>query len=164
MKCPKCGAWNTAYLPRCKGCGMPLTGNIQKEASWEQAMHKKKPSLTVVQYDPDVPDNDILDPENKAFDPDALNTAALTDVMEQLKIRRQKGADRINQMKSQAARVRQSVRETQIIRPVPEAGETSFDSDSVSMRRRQQRQAQYTENLYDADDPFNAPDSGNQNW
>jgi len=163
MKCPKCGVWNTAYLPRCKGCGMPLTGNIQKEASWEQAMHKKKPSLTVVQYDPDAPDSDILDSENAAFDPDALNASSLTDEMEQLKVRRQKGADRISQMKSQAARVRQSVRETQIIRPLPEASDTPFDSDSVIIRRRQQRQAQYTENLYDAV-PSDPQDNEQQDW
>lgn len=23
MKCPKCGAWNAAYLPKCTQCGAP---------------------------------------------------------------------------------------------------------------------------------------------
>ena len=53
MKCPQCGAWNQAYLPRCTRCGAPLTDNTQTQASWEEAMHKKKPALTVVQFDPE---------------------------------------------------------------------------------------------------------------
>ena len=150
MKCPECGAWNTAYLPRCKGCGMPLTENTLKEAPWEKAMHKKKPSLKVIQYDPDAPDTDIFESEEAAFDPDALNTATLTDEMEQLKERRQKGADRLEQMKTQASRVRQSMRDAQIIRPAAEPGDISRSAESVMIRRRQQqRQTQYTSNLYD---------------
>ena len=140
---------------------MPLDGNTQKEASWEQAMHKKKPSLKVVQYDTDAPDSDI-DAEDAVFDPDALNTATLTDEMEQLKARRQKGADRIEQMKTQATRVRQSIREAQVIRPVPEADDIPHDVDSVIIRRRkQQRQAQYTANLYDDQNAYGTQDAYN---
>ena len=45
MKCPHCGAWNQAYLPKCVRCGAPLDGNTQTVKSWETDMHKKKPAL-----------------------------------------------------------------------------------------------------------------------
>ena len=152
MKCPKCGAWNTAYLPKCRSCGAPLESNTQKQLSWEEAMHKKKPSLTVVQFDeedvsPALPEQT----QDDAFDPEELDRAALTDELEELKARREEGSRRISQMKDQADRVRRSLREAQVVRPVPEVSDrASYDGDNVVIRRRQQnRQAQYTAELYD---------------
>ena len=143
MKCPQCGAWNKAFLPRCNVCGMPLDNNTQKQADWEEAMHKKKPSLKVMQYDtddnnPEVPDEISSD----AFDPEALDRAALTDEMEELRQRRAEGARRIQQMKAQAADVRRSIREAQIAEPVPEPYDAApqRDADSIVIRRRQQQQ------------------------
>jgi len=153
MKCPKCGAWNTAYLPKCTRCGSPLTGNIQKQQlSWEEGMHKKKPSLKIMQYDPDVetPEED----ENAAFDPEDLNTAALTDELEELKARRVQGSKRIAAMKDQAGRVSRSLRETEVIRPVPEASDRSsaYETDIVIRRRHQTRPAQEPE-MADVSEP-----------
>ena len=151
MKCPKCGAWNTAYLPRCTRCGAPLEENIQKQQlPWEEAMHKKKPSLQVVQFDPEDETPVVPAPDgDEAFDPDELDRADLTDEMEALKARREEGSRRIAQMKDQASRVRRSIQEAQVVRPVPEASDRpSYDGDGVVIRRRQQaRQAQYAENL-----------------
>ena len=153
MKCPKCGAWNTAYLPRCTRCGAPLEENIQKQQlPWEEAMHKKKPSLQVVQFDPEDETPVVPAPDgDEAFDPDELDRADLTDEMEALKARREEGSRRIAQMKDQASRVRRSIQEAQVVRPVPEASDRpSYDGDGVVIRRRQQaRQAQYAENLAD---------------
>ncbi|MCI6587460.1 MAG: hypothetical protein MSD70_01085, partial [Clostridiales bacterium] len=151
MKCPKCGAWNTAYLPRCTRCGAPLEENIQKQQlPWEEAMHKKKPSLQVVQFDPEDETPVVPAPDgDEAFDPDELDRADLTDEMEALKARREEGSRRIAQMKDQASRVRRSIQEAQVVRPVPEASDRpAYDGDGVVIRRRQQaRQAQYAENL-----------------
>lgn len=151
MKCPKCGAWNTAYLPKCTRCGAPLEENIQKQQlPWEEAMHKKKPSLQVVQFDPEDETPVVPAPDgDEAFDPDELDRADLTDEMEALKARREEGSRRIAQMKDQASRVRRSIQEAQVVRPVPEASDRpSYDGDGVVIRRRQQaRQAQYAENL-----------------
>ncbi|MBP3524446.1 MAG: hypothetical protein J6M56_12865 [Clostridia bacterium] len=167
MKCPKCGAWNTAYLPRCTRCGAPLEENTQKQQlSWEEAMHKKKPSLQVVQFDPED-DTPVVPASNgdEAFDPDELDRAALTDEMEALKARREEGSRRLAQMKDQAVRVRRSIQEAQVVRPVPEASDRpAYDGDGVVIRRRQQaRQAQYAENLSDEatqpEEKGNAPDS-----
>ena len=153
MKCPKCGAWNTAYLPRCTRCGAPLEENIQKQQlPWDEAMHKKKPSLQVVQFDPEDETPVVPAPDgDEAFDPDELDRADLTDEMEALKARREEGSRRIAQMKDQASRVRRSIQEAQVVRPVPEASDRpSYDGDGVVIRRRQQaRQAQYAENLAD---------------
>ncbi|MED9821271.1 MAG: hypothetical protein U0J65_04490 [Christensenellales bacterium] len=113
-------------------------------------MHKKKPSLQVTQFDPE--DESMVPPEagsedNSTFDPDALNRAELTDELEELKARRKEGSRRIAQMKEQAGRVRRSLQEAQIVRPVPEASDRpAYDGDSTVIRRRQQaRQAHYTE-------------------
>jgi len=151
MKCPHCGAWNAAYLPKCTRCAAPLENNTQKQLSWEESMHKKKPSLQIVQFDEDdhSPVVPAADP-NEAFDPDDLAPASLTDEMEALSQRRQEGTRRIEQMKHQAARVRHSIQEAQIIRPVPEADDLpgTYDGDSVVIRRRQtRRQAEYTADL-----------------
>lgn len=120
MKCPHCGAWNTAYLPRCNGCGAPLDDNTRRQASWEESMHRKKPSLQITQYDPDFEEYEP-DESGAGFDPEALNRAELTDELEELKTRRQEGSRRIEQMKTQAARVRRSIQEAEVIRPLPEA-------------------------------------------
>ena len=149
MKCPHCGAWNKAYLPKCTGCGAPLQDNTQKQASWEEAMHKKKPSLTVMQFDPE--DKSPAIPEasgEEAFDPEELNAGELTDEMEELKERRREGSMRLEQMKAQAQNVRRSLQEAEVLRPVPEAGDIPYSADSVVIRRRQQqRQTLYTDNL-----------------
>ena len=156
MKCPKCGAWNAAYIPKCVRCGVALEDNTQKQLPWEEAMHKKKPSLTVMQFDEE--DTAIAPPEpldDEAFDPDDLDRAELTDEMEELKARREQGARRLAQMKEQAVNVRKSLRETQVVQPVPEPSDRAdYDADSVVIRRRQQnRQAQYTAELYDDEEP-----------
>ena len=155
MKCPKCGAWNTAYLPKCNRCGMPLTGNIQKQLSWEEGMHRKKPSLKITQYNPDDPELDPQDlAENAAFDPEALNTAALTDELEELKARRAQGSRRIAAMKNQARNVGRSLREADVVRPVPEASDRYVSEEAdIVIRRRQQRQPAKTYDEPDAYEP-----------
>ena len=87
MKCPRCGAWNQAYLPKCGRCGAPLEENqTQKQASWEEAMHKKKPSLQIYSYDDGSDTETPAEPD--IYDPERLDKAELTDELEELKARR----------------------------------------------------------------------------
>ena len=150
MKCPKCVAWNAAYLPKCTQCGAPLPQKEDGPAAWEESLYKKKPSLEVTTFDEK---EELSASEQKpqsddaGFDPEELNRADLTDELEDLKKRREDGKKRIRQMKEQADRVRRSIQEAQIVRPIPESDELSagYSGDSAAIRRRQQqKQTAYT--------------------
>ena len=88
MKCPECGAWNQAFLPKCTRCGADLTSNVPQTADWEADMHKKKPSLKITSYDQKdtmeaVPEPPHPAQDDKPYDPEYLDNAALTDEMEE---------------------------------------------------------------------------------
>lgn len=109
-------------------------------------MHKKKPSLEITEFDerdtqitPDVPQ------EEPMYDPDRVVRSDLTDELEQLAIRRQRGRSRLEQMKSHADSVRRSMQEVEIIRPQSESEDsTQYAGDDAAIRRRQQlRQDEY---------------------
>ena len=147
MKCPQCGAWNQAYLPKCNRCGSPLTGNIQKQASWEESMHQKKPSLEITEFDElDTDARTPVQDDMPMYDPDKVDRGELTDEMEELIDRRQRGRRRLDQMKVQADRVKRSMQEVEIIRPLPEDEDPSlYAGDEAAIRHRQQlRQEDYT--------------------
>ena len=146
MKCPQCGAWNQAYLPKCSRCATPLIGNTQKQASWEESMHKKKPSLEIMEFD-DL-DTSIHAPEQEElpmYDPEKIVRGDLTDELEDLVERRDRGRRRLDQMKDQANRIRSSMREVEVIRPLPEDEDPSvYAGDEAAIRHRQQlRQEDY---------------------
>lgn len=148
MKCPRCGAWNQAYLPKCVHCGAPLEENQPTIKPWEKELHKKKPSLQITQYE-DGEDN-LAAQEEARFDPEAYDQAGLSDEIEELKRRRKEGAERLSQMKQQAERIRRSLQETEIILPAQEPDDPScaYAGDSAVIRRRQQlRQGAYEREL-----------------
>ena len=35
MKCPNCGQWNRASLPRCQKCGQPLEDEQNRSPAWK---------------------------------------------------------------------------------------------------------------------------------
>ena len=39
MKCPQCGAWNRASLPRCMKCGAELPQEASARPNWQQRLN-----------------------------------------------------------------------------------------------------------------------------
>lgn len=110
-------------------------------------MHKKKPSLEVTEFDehdtqinPPAPDVEPM------YDPDHVVRSDLTDELEQLAYRRQRGRSRLDQMKNQAERVRRSMQEVEIIRPQSETDDAAVSDETVIRHRQQLRQEEYTSN------------------
>ena len=148
MKCPQCGAWNQAYLPKCIRCGAPLEENQLKIKPWEADMHKKKPALQIAQFEDGEEDVTLTQSADDHFDPEAFKHAELSDEIEELKQRRAEGAKRLAQMKQHATRVRRSLQETELILPVPEPEDmpAAYAGDSAAIRSRQlHKQQQYTQ-------------------
>ena len=94
MKCPKCGAWNATYLPKCTQCGAPLPNAPEGPPRGKNPCTRKKPSLEITTFDekdewnevkPDAPEKE------SSFDPEELDRAQLTDELEDLKKRREDG-------------------------------------------------------------------------
>ncbi len=133
MKCPSCGAWNQAYLPRCTRCGALLPKNVEKEKEdWEDAMHKKAPSLTIKTFSEKDTMADIPTPPKPEtpYDPEDLTGKLIADEMEDLVARRRRGKERLQQIKDNAAQVRESMRRTEVVRPVPEEGDANYETDA----------------------------------
>lgn len=89
----------------------------------EESLYKKKPSLEVTTFDEKEELSGIPSKSRSltdaGFEPEELNRADLNRRLEDLKKRRENGKKRIRQMKEQADRVRRSIQEAQIVRPIP---------------------------------------------
>ena len=116
MKCPKCGAWNQAWLPKCVKCGMPLPEEAPEKAAWEDALHEKKPSLRILRYEAGE-DPDTRPEEAPPYDPEAFDPENLTDEIESLERRREAGGQRLKALQEQVTEAQRAIRETEVIRP-----------------------------------------------
>ena len=159
MRCPECGAWNAAYLPNCTRCGAPLPENMSEKAAWEDSLHDKKPFLRITKYD----DGETAEEEPEAearYDPEAVDASALTDEVEELMTRRERGERRLAALREHAAEVRRALRETEIIRPHTEEDEEN-EARAVSTARAadegRSRSGLRREVLIYADDDPEAP-------
>ncbi len=159
MKCPSCGAWNAAYLPRCRCCGAELAPAGEEKASWEDALHEKKPSLRITKYDEG---EDMAEPESapdEPYDPEKLESSELTDEMEDLLLRRERGRQRLASLHARAEEARAALRETEIVRPRTDADFVSPDGDGdpEGGRRSPRSSIPRRETLVYADDDPDAP-------
>lgn len=119
-------------------------------------MHEKKPALKITSYDhkdtTDAIPEKKQDPTAAPYDPEVLDNAALTDEMEELKRRRERGKERIEQMRRRAENIQRQLQETEVIRPRPEEGDSDYYPDPVVIRNRQQDKInEYTGNKTDTD-------------
>ena len=160
MKCPRCGAWNQAFLPKCVKCGTPLEENSLKIKSWEADMHRKKPFLQIAQFEEGEDSLSLnLSTDDSRFDPEDFDQANLSDEIEELKQRRREGSARLVQMKQQADRIRRSLQETEIVLPVPEPDDLSaaYAGDRAAIQNRQKERQEIYEHTLTAYD--HAPSS-----
>ena len=52
MKCPHCGQWNRASLPRCIKCGTDLNHTAENtRSSWQESMRKEQPQKIYIRID-----------------------------------------------------------------------------------------------------------------
>ena len=96
MKCPTCGQWNRASIPRCMKCGTPLASSPAGEdqtPSWRKDLRDAQPPPSYVRIDQDGLDNDA---------PDSRDT--LAGEMQDLKTRKTEGAQRQRRLRSTASR------------------------------------------------------------
>ena len=160
MRCPECGAWNAAYLPNCTRCGAPLPENSSERAAWEDALHDKKPSLRITKYDEDDPAEEQQPAADAPYDPETVDASALTDEVEELMTRRQRGEQRLNALRERASDVRRALRETEVIRPHTEDEDESAPGareGGAAMPPVRTRSGARREILVYADDDPDAP-------
>ena len=129
MKCPNCGSWNRAYMPNCVKCGALLPENAQEKASWENAMHQKKPSLRITKYEEGEEEN--VPPQPAPYDPEAYTPEDLADEIELLEQRRDAGERRMETLRHRLSEARRSVREAEVIRPQEEEAPVAENARST---------------------------------
>ncbi len=93
MKCPVCGAWNRASLPKCVKCGADLSTVTPEEPSWQEQFEQPVSTKSYIRVD-----------ENGEADavPDARDT--LADEMAELKQRKAEGTRQQRRLRQESAR------------------------------------------------------------
>ena len=93
MKCPQCGQWNRASIPRCMKCGCPLApAENDEEPAWKSQLKDYQTPPSYVRVDEDGLDNNT---------PDSRDT--LAQEMQELKIRKEEGSQRQRRMRRDVA-------------------------------------------------------------
>lgn len=92
MKCPECGQWNRASLPRCQKCGCPLEGADAPLPSWKTTLRDDTAGKEYIRVDEDG------DATRAPDDRDRLATE-----MAELKKRKQAGARHQRQLRQESA-------------------------------------------------------------
>ena len=88
MKCPECGQWNRASMPRCQRCGAPLDLEAAPELEWKNVIKDRNRGAAYIRVDDD---GQLLD------NPDARDV--LAEEMAELKIRKEEGTRQLYRMR-----------------------------------------------------------------
>ena len=91
MKCPSCGQWNRASLPRCQKCGYDLTLAEQNTPAWKTSLREGK-AKEYISVDEDGDTNQT---------PDARDQ--LAQEMSELKQRKREGIQRQRRLRQESA-------------------------------------------------------------
>lgn len=93
MKCPNCGQWNQASLPRCRRCGTPLEQANELQPAWKKELKDNGPGKVYLQVDEDG------DTESMADDREVLARE-----MAKLKARKERGEQVQRRLREEGAR------------------------------------------------------------
>ena len=131
MKCPQCGQWNRASIPRCMKCGCPLSQDENEQPAWRSQLKDDQTPPSYLRIDEDGLDNNA---------PDSRDTLAVE--MQELKVRKEEGAQRQRRMRTVVAQ--------NASRPASSAVRTHITQESFeqsgarSQRRTARAQVQQT--------------------
>lgn len=93
MKCPECGQWNRASMPHCAKCGAPLNIDQASKLQWKDTLKDNVPSTAYLRAD------EFGQVSNT---PDARDQLARE--MQDLKLRKQEGAEKQNRLRKKDGR------------------------------------------------------------
>ncbi len=116
MKCPECGRWNQASLPRCFSCGAPLSHNggvFSAAPSWREQLQDAQPDEVYIQFT----EEEVAEDSIPAVPTTEQNPQLLGSDMEELKERRKRGELKLAQLRMQARKARNVIAEAPILRP-----------------------------------------------
>lgn len=113
MKCPACGQWNRASLPRCMKCGCALSMDATGEMTWKSTLRDGQKPNAYYRMD----ENGLTDAQ-----PDTRDT--LAGEMQEFKVRKEEGLRRQRRMRSTSQN-----RSAPTGRSVTTSVENIFDSD-----------------------------------
>ena len=91
MKCPECGLWNRSSQPHCTRCGSPLNIDEASRIAWKDSLRDGGASTTYLRAD----EFGLTDQTPEARD-------ALAGEMQDLKQRKQRGAELQERLRSES--------------------------------------------------------------
>lgn len=91
MKCPECGLWNRASQPHCVRCGNPLNIDEASRLAWKDTLKDGAPSTTYLRADEFGLTDQTPEPRD-----------ALAREMQDLKLRKERGAELKKRLRSEA--------------------------------------------------------------
>ena len=92
MKCPECGLWNRSSQPHCTRCGTPLNIDEASRLGWKDTLRDSGSSTTYLRADEFGLTDQTPEPRD-----------ALAREMQDLKRRKQRGAELQQRLKNESA-------------------------------------------------------------
>ena len=137
MKCPQCGAWNQASLPRCFRCGQPLSRNDSVSPDWRNDFAGEDSREKII-YDVDKSEEDVkLKDEGDK----------LAQEMESLRERKLRGQEMQRDLRGMETRPYSAKVAGRVQQSTTRRRYVVEDMDEIRQPSRRQRRASFAENL-----------------
>ena len=137
MKCPQCGAWNQASLPRCFRCGQPLSRNDSVSPDWRNDFAGEDSREKII-YDVDKSEEDVkLKDEGDK----------LAQEMQSLRERKLRGQEMQRDLRGMETRPYSAKVAGRVQQSTTRRRYVVEDMDEIRQPSRRQRRASFAENL-----------------